>query len=220
MSVGSGLNLISCGRAPGIRRTGRAHMGTCQTPRSTSAGPRPRTRARPALARLGDSCWVDVPSECPNHVEQCPGPQVVRQPRCGLTSIWVATATAAALAWSVLTPAAVAVLRTRSAPSRAKQVLRSSSKRPASWRRHAAYSVSLSSASPLAAARARANGNNRVEADHGRLKARLRPMRAFKQDCSAPGGGRRACVGAERSARTLRVGCRDASEPGGGGRVR
>jgi transposase, IS6 family len=28
--------------------------------------------------------------------------------------------------------------------------------------------------------------NNRVEADHGRLKARLRPMRGFKQDV-APG---------------------------------
>jgi transposase-like protein len=27
--------------------------------------------------------------------------------------------------------------------------------------------------------------NNRVEADHGRLKARLGPMRGFKQDCSA-----------------------------------
>ncbi len=28
-------------------------------------------------------------------------------------------------------------------------------------------------------------GNNRVECDHGRLKARLRPMRGFKQDRSA-----------------------------------
>jgi transposase, IS6 family len=28
-------------------------------------------------------------------------------------------------------------------------------------------------------------GNNRVECDHGRLKARLRPMRGLKQDCSA-----------------------------------
>ena len=27
--------------------------------------------------------------------------------------------------------------------------------------------------------------NNRVEADHGRLKARLRPMRGLKQDRSA-----------------------------------
>ena len=27
--------------------------------------------------------------------------------------------------------------------------------------------------------------NNRIEADHGRLKARLRPMRALKQDHSA-----------------------------------
>ena len=28
-------------------------------------------------------------------------------------------------------------------------------------------------------------GNNRLEADHGRLKARLRPMRGLKQDRSA-----------------------------------
>jgi IS6 family transposase len=28
-------------------------------------------------------------------------------------------------------------------------------------------------------------GNNRVEADHGRLKSRLRPMRGLKQDRSA-----------------------------------
>ena len=27
--------------------------------------------------------------------------------------------------------------------------------------------------------------NNGVECDHGRLKARLRPMRGLKQDCSA-----------------------------------
>jgi transposase-like protein len=27
--------------------------------------------------------------------------------------------------------------------------------------------------------------NNHIEADHGRLKARLRPMRGLKQDCSA-----------------------------------
>jgi transposase-like protein len=27
--------------------------------------------------------------------------------------------------------------------------------------------------------------NNRVECDHSRLKARLRPMRGLKQDCSA-----------------------------------
>src|SRR6266536_4778705 len=31
----------------------------------------------------------------------------------------------------------------------------------------------------------RTNANNRVEADHGRLKARLGPMREFKQDRSA-----------------------------------
>ena len=27
--------------------------------------------------------------------------------------------------------------------------------------------------------------NNRIEADHGRLKARLRPMRCLKRDCTA-----------------------------------
>jgi transposase, IS6 family len=31
----------------------------------------------------------------------------------------------------------------------------------------------------------RAYANNRVECDHGRLKARLRPMRGLKQDRSA-----------------------------------
>jgi transposase-like protein len=29
------------------------------------------------------------------------------------------------------------------------------------------------------------NANNRIECDHGRLKARLRPMRGLKQDRSA-----------------------------------
>jgi transposase, IS6 family len=29
------------------------------------------------------------------------------------------------------------------------------------------------------------NGNNRIETDHGRLKARLRPMRGLKRDRSA-----------------------------------
>jgi IS6 family transposase len=38
---------------------------------------------------------------------------------------------------------------------------------PAAWHRNEQYA------------------NNRVEADHGRLKARLRPMRGLKQDRSA-----------------------------------
>ena len=33
--------------------------------------------------------------------------------------------------------------------------------------------------------RPRNNGNNRVEADHGRLKARLRPMRGLKRLATA-----------------------------------
>jgi transposase-like protein len=38
---------------------------------------------------------------------------------------------------------------------------------------------------PVAWHRTERYGNNRVEADHGRLKARLRPMRGLKQDRSA-----------------------------------
>ena len=38
---------------------------------------------------------------------------------------------------------------------------------------------------PAAWHRTEQHGNNRVEADHGRLKARLRPMRGLKQDRSA-----------------------------------
>jgi transposase-like protein len=38
---------------------------------------------------------------------------------------------------------------------------------------------------PAAWHRTERYGNNRVECDHGRLKARLRPMRGLKQDRSA-----------------------------------
>jgi IS6 family transposase len=38
---------------------------------------------------------------------------------------------------------------------------------------------------PAAWHRTERSANNRVEADHGRLKARLRPMRGLKQDLSA-----------------------------------
>ena len=38
---------------------------------------------------------------------------------------------------------------------------------------------------PAAWHRTDRSANNRVEADHGRLKARLRPMRGLKQDRSA-----------------------------------
>ena len=45
--------------------------------------------------------------------------------------------------------------------------------------------------------------NSRVEADHGRLKARLGPMRGLKRDRSPPYVARRARVPSERAARPL-----------------
>src|SRR6266542_4362718 len=62
--------------------------------------------------------------------------------------------------------------------------------------------------------------NNRIECDHGRLKARLRPMRGLKQDRSAKVIIAGAGVGAEPSARPLRAGGRDAGEPAVAGRGR
>jgi transposase-like protein len=47
------------------------------------------------------------------------------------------------------------------------------------------YQVVLDELLPAAWHRTEQYGNNRVEADHGRLKARLRPMRGLKQDRSA-----------------------------------
>jgi transposase-like protein len=47
------------------------------------------------------------------------------------------------------------------------------------------YSGALEELAPAAWHRTDQYANNRVEADHGRLKARLRPMRGFKQDRSA-----------------------------------
>jgi IS6 family transposase len=51
--------------------------------------------------------------------------------------------------------------------------------------RAAAYPAVLDELLPMAWHRAEQYANNRVEADHGRLKARLRPMRGLKQDRSA-----------------------------------
>jgi len=51
--------------------------------------------------------------------------------------------------------------------------------------RAATYPVVLDELLPAAWHRTDRYANNRVEADHGRLKARLRPMRGFKQDRSA-----------------------------------
>jgi transposase-like protein len=39
--------------------------------------------------------------------------------------------------------------------------------------------------------------NNPIEADHGQLKRRLRPMRRLRTDRTRAGGDRRACVPAE-----------------------
>jgi IS6 family transposase len=49
----------------------------------------------------------------------------------------------------------------------------------------ATYPVVLEEVLPAAWHRTDRYANNRVEADHGRLKARLRPMRGLKQDRSA-----------------------------------
>jgi IS6 family transposase len=49
----------------------------------------------------------------------------------------------------------------------------------------AAYPAVLDELVPAAWHRTEQDANNRVEADHGRLKARLRPMRGRKQDHSA-----------------------------------
>jgi transposase, IS6 family len=47
------------------------------------------------------------------------------------------------------------------------------------------YPATLEELLPAAWHRTDRYGNNRLEADHGRLKARLRPMRGLKQDRSA-----------------------------------
>jgi transposase-like protein len=49
----------------------------------------------------------------------------------------------------------------------------------------ATYPVVLDELLPSAWHRTDRYANNRIEADHGRLKARLRPMRGLKQDRSA-----------------------------------
>jgi transposase, IS6 family len=51
--------------------------------------------------------------------------------------------------------------------------------------RAATYPVVLEALLPAAWHRTEQYANNRVEADHGRLKSRLRPMRGLKQDRNA-----------------------------------
>jgi transposase-like protein len=68
------------------------------------------------------------------------------------------------------------------------------------------YPVVLDELVPAAWHRTDRYANNRVEADHGRLKARLRPMRGLKRDRSARVIIARPWVRPERSPRTLRAG--------------
>jgi transposase-like protein len=51
--------------------------------------------------------------------------------------------------------------------------------------RAATYPIVLEELLPAPWHRTDQDPNNRVEADHGRLKSRLRPMRGLKQDRSA-----------------------------------
>ena len=69
--------------------------------------------------------------------------------------------------------------------------------------RAAAYPAVLDELLPMAWHRTEQYANNRVEADHGRLKARLRPMRGLKQDRSA----RAVIAGHALSVRSLQVNC-------------
>ena len=85
--------------------------------------------------------------------------------------------------------------------------------------RAATYPVVLDEVLPAAWHRTEQYANNRVECDHGRLKARLRPMRGLKQDHSA-----RVIIAGHASSRTCgegsTVGHRGASDPPSDGRLR
>jgi transposase-like protein len=67
------------------------------------------------------------------------------------------------------------------------------------------YSVVLEELLPTAWHRTDRYANNRIEADHGRLKARLRPMRGLRPQAGAqrPGRDRRTRLRPERSPRAL-----------------
>jgi IS6 family transposase len=64
------------------------------------------------------------------------------------------------------------------------------------------YPAVLEEVAPAAWHRTDQYANNRVEADHGRLKARLRPMRGPKQDRSA-----RIIIARHTFVQNLRSGC-------------
>ena len=70
----------------------------------------------------------------------------------------------------------------------------------------ATYPAVLDELLPAAWHRTEQYANNRIEADHGRLKARLGPMRCLKRDGNARAILARACIRPERSARPLRAG--------------
>jgi transposase-like protein len=81
------------------------------------------------------------------------------------------------------------------------------------------YPVVLEELLPAAWHRTDRYANNHIEADHGRLKARLRPMRGLKQDRSA----RTVIAGhglVQNLRRALRTRRRGVAEPAVGGRVR
>jgi len=61
--------------------------------------------------------------------------------------------------------------------------------------------------------------NNRIEADHGRLKARLRPMRGLKRRRHRPRDHPRSRAHAEHPPRPLRTRRRISTSPAGRGRV-
>jgi IS6 family transposase len=67
--------------------------------------------------------------------------------------------------------------------------------------RAATYPIVLEELLPVPLHRTEQYANNRVEADHGRLKARLRPMRGLKQDRSA-----RVIIGGHGFVQNLRRG--------------
>ncbi len=64
------------------------------------------------------------------------------------------------------------------------------------------YPGVLEELAPAAWHRTDQDANNRVEADHGRLKARLRPMRGLKQDRSA-----RVVIAGHAFVQNVRRGC-------------
>ena len=80
--------------------------------------------------------------------------------------------------------------------------------------RAATYPVVLEDLLPAAWHRTEQHANNRVEADHGRLKARLRPMRGLKQDRSARviiAAAMRSCRTSGEATMSWRSRCRPAS---------